>query len=103
VVQVPAQEVKQRLAGQQPPLVVDVRNPSETSVEGVIEGALLIPLNDLPARERELPRDREVVCVCRSGARSTNAANFLRQKGVNASSLAGGMIAWVGAALPVKR
>src|SRR5262249_17041319 len=101
--QLAPQQLQQALAGKEPPLVVDVRNPSETSVEGTIEGALLIPLNELPQRAGELPQERDVVCVCKSGMRSFNAAAFLRQRGLRASNMSGGMMAWLGAGLPVRR
>ena len=103
VPQLPPQELKALLAQAQPPLVLDVRNALETAAEGFIAGARLLPLYELPARFQELPRDQAIVCVCKSGMRSFNAAAFLRQQGYDASSLAGGMIAWLAAALPIAR
>jgi rhodanese-related sulfurtransferase len=55
-----------------------------------------IPLNQLPARIAEVPRDRRVVVHCAAGYRSAIAASLLRQQGFeNLADLAGGMQAWV--------
>ena len=97
------QHLDEMLKSKQPPLVVDVRNAPEIDAEGTIDGALRIPMNELPARLGELPQDRAIVCVCKVGMRSFNAAAFLRQRGLDAGSLAGGMNAWLGANLPVRR
>jgi len=103
VQQIAPQDLAQRLASAAPPFILDVRMPLEIATDGAIEGSTLIPLPELPARAAEVPPDREVICVCKSGMRSTNAAMFLKQRGLNASSLAGGMMAWAAAGLPVKR
>ncbi|MBK9123732.1 MAG: rhodanese-like domain-containing protein [Chloroflexi bacterium] len=82
--------------------VVDVRQQQEY-VDGHIKGAKLIPLNELSSRMNELPKDRELVIVCRSGSRSSVATRQLNGAGYNAVNLSGGMIAWSGARLPIKR
>lgn len=76
--------------------IVDVRQPDEfTGSLGRIAGATLIPLGELPARAGELARDRPVVCVCRSGARSAQASVLLRKAGFSdVANLAGGMLRW---------
>jgi rhodanese-related sulfurtransferase len=94
--------LQQKLASAQPPFVVDVRNPPEVAAEGAIEGAVNIPINELPARIGEIPADREVVAVCKRGMRSFNAAGWLRQLGRNASSLSGGMDQWKALGLPTR-
>jgi len=94
-------DLSQKLAGENPPLVLDVREPKEWQAEGIIEGALLIPMNELPARLTEVPEDREVVTVCHRGMRSYNAAMWLKQMGRNALSMRGGMDAWKANRLPV--
>jgi len=75
----------------------------ESEVGGAVaEGdRLWIPLGELQARAGELPRDRPLVIVCRSGARSGYAADALVAAGYEASNLAGGLHAWVAAALPL--
>ena len=103
VQQVAPRDVAQKLSSTSAPFVLDVRMPLEIATDGAIEGSTLIPLPELPARIAEVPTDREVICVCKSGMRSTNAAMFLQQRGVAASSLAGGMMAWAAAGLPIKR
>lgn len=81
-------------------LVVDVRQPDEY-VSGHARTAQLIPLAEVPDHAGELPRDQEVYVVCRSGGRSTMAAEFLIGQGVQAVNVAGGMLAWVDAGLEV--
>lgn len=95
-----ATEANERIANGA--LVVDVRQHQEY-VDGHIQGAKLIPLNELPNRMNELPKDRELVIVCRSGARSSVATRQLNAAGYRAVNLNGGMIAWNSARLPIKR
>ena len=61
-------------------IVVDVRTPAEWA-EGHAADSLLLPLNELPARFEELPADKALLMVCRSGARSEQAAQFLKAMG----------------------
>ena len=84
------------------PFVLDVRQPDEYQ-SGHISGAKLIPLNELGARLSELPQDRTIVCVCRSGARSGVAARQLASIGYKTLNLSGGMMSWEMNRLPVKR
>jgi hydroxyacylglutathione hydrolase len=100
--EIDARSLQQKLAGPNPPLVVDVRNLPELQV-GRIEGSVHIPMNELPARLAEVPENREVVAVCAKGMRSFNAAGWLRQMGRNASSLQGGIDQWKALGLPVSR
>ncbi len=83
--------------------LLDVREPDEWA-EGHIEGATLIPLGQLAARANELPTDREIVCICRSGARSARAQEAIDRSGHFAATynMAGGMLRWVQSKLPVK-
>ena len=76
--------------------VVDVRESSEYNGPlGHIRGALLIPLGELAGRTAELARERPIVAVCRSGARSAQATVILQQAGLgDAANLAGGMLRW---------
>jgi len=80
--------------------IVDVREPQEWAA-GRIEGAVHIPLGDLETRLDQIDREREIVTVCRSGGRSTKAAELLTSRGFRAESLDGGMQAWEDAGLPV--
>lgn len=97
--QISAQEVEQRLQAGSVPFILDVREPSEYR-GGHIPGSQLISLGTLGARLQDLPRDREIVVVCRSGARSASATQHLIQSGFQALNMAGGMLAWRG---PVER
>ncbi|HUE04452.1 MAG TPA: rhodanese-like domain-containing protein [Bryobacteraceae bacterium] len=88
------EELAEELHGAAPPFVLDVRVPRECS-QSRIEGSVNIPLNQLPARLAELPRDRRVVVHCAAGYRSAIAASVLQQRGFeNLADLAGGMQAW---------
>lgn len=74
--------------------LLDVREPDEHA-QNRIEGSQLIPLGELDARVSELPRDRPIVAVCRSGGRSAQAINLLKRAGLTeAANLCGGMLAW---------
>lgn len=101
--QITAQDLQAKLTRAEKPLVLDVRTPQETTAEGTVDGALLIPLDQLPGRIGELPAAREIVVVCKRGMRSFNAAQLLRHAGRNALSLAGGMDQWAALGLPIKR
>jgi len=76
--------------------IVDVREETEFSGPlGHIKGAVLIPLGELAARAGELVRERPVVAVCRSGARSAQACVILQRAGfTDVANLAGGMLRW---------
>jgi NADPH-dependent 2,4-dienoyl-CoA reductase/sulfur reductase-like enzyme/rhodanese-related sulfurtransferase len=71
--------------------VLDVREPDELAVDRV-PGAMNIPLKQLRARLGELPRDREILVVCRSGQRAHTATRILVQHGFIAKDLSGGML-----------
>jgi rhodanese-related sulfurtransferase len=81
-------------------LLLDVRNPDEWAV-GHAPAALTLPLPDLAARFTELPVDRRIAVICRSGARSARATEALVGAGYDAVNVAGGMQAWAAAGLPV--
>ncbi|MBK7201120.1 MAG: rhodanese-like domain-containing protein [Anaerolineae bacterium] len=97
-----ASEAGQRLRTQPAPFILDVRQPEEYRL-GHIAGAMLIPLGELSQRLKDLPREREILCVCRSGNRSRSATQQLLAQGFKAVNLSGGMIAWEQAGLPVKK
>ncbi|MNS73619.1 putative adenylyltransferase/sulfurtransferase MoeZ [compost metagenome] len=90
-----AQDAEKRLQEPNPPLVVDVREAGEHA-DGHIPGCVLMPLGTVPQRMGELPRDREILVVCRSGARSAMATKAMRDAGLEANNMAGGMLAWRG-------
>ncbi len=79
-------------------LLLDVREGYEWDA-GHVAGAVHLPLGQLVQRVEELPEDRQLVVVCRSGARSARATAFLASSGFAAVNLAGGMQAWAEAGL----
>ncbi len=104
-VSVPAvnpREARELLKGKQPPFLLGVRQPAEYHA-GHITGATLIPLGELRVRAEELPQDREILCVCHSGSRSSSAARQLAALGYRTLNLSGGMSAWQRDGLPVKK
>lgn len=84
-------------------VLIDVRSPGEYEYDGHIEGSRLLPLQVLGQRIDELPTDRPLVMVCRSGNRSYVAAEQLMRMGFDhVINLTGGMMAWKMARLPFK-
>ncbi len=83
-------------------ILLDVRTQAEWENDGHIEGATLIPVEELSGRLNELPdQDAEIVVYCRSGNRSNEAANILAGAGyVNVSDM-GGINNWISAGYPV--
>ena len=74
--------------------VIDVREVDEY-IDAHVPGARLVPLGTLPDELDALPRDERLFIICRSGARSLRAADFLLANGFDAVSVAGGTMAWV--------
>ncbi len=97
-----AQELEEDLKKRDRPFVLDVRQPQEYLL-GHIPGAKLIPLGALGNHLDEVPRNREVVCICATGHRSVPAVRKLTAIGIEARSLKNGMIAWQMAKGPIKR
>lgn len=81
--------------------IIDVREQREHDVTRVA-GVPLIPLSELAGRIGEIPSDRPVVVMCRSGQRSARVVEFLSEEGfpVEAINLEGGILAWAAAGLP---
>ncbi len=99
---VEAATVQAKLSEKPKPLLLDVREPSEYAA-GHIAGSTLIPLHKLASRMNELPRDREIICVCASGNRSSSAARRLLSNGYNVLNMSGGMSRWQHAGFTVKK
>lgn len=84
-------ELKALLEGSAPPLLVDVRPPSERAYAH-LPGDRHVPLFDLAARARGLPKDRPIVTYCQFGSEARRAADFLRRHGFDlAAALEGGL------------
>ncbi|NVK19126.1 MAG: sulfurtransferase [Methylocystaceae bacterium] len=78
-------------------IVLDVREPAEIAFHA-FEGALEIPMNEIPQSLNELPRDKTIVVLCHIGGRSMQVTGWLRQQGYNnVTNLRGGIEAWAAA------
>jgi len=97
-----AQELSEKLKNAKRPLVIDVRQPEEYQA-GHIAGAKLMPLGVIVQRMKELPKDKEIVCVCASGSRSRSATKQLISAGYTVLDMSGGMLNWQRAGLPIKK
>ena len=75
--------------------LIDVREVDEVT-DGKIPGAMNIPLGLIQFRMHELDKSKEYIMVCRSGARSSRATQFLESYGFKVINMAGGMLAWEG-------
>ena len=95
--EVGAVELYERLASEEPPFLLDVRQPHEWDIVNLeTDGAVIIPLAELRDRLDELPADREIVVYCRTGARSASAAQILADEGFpSVFNFVGGIHAWV--------
>lgn len=80
--------------------ILDVREVDEYE-SGHVPGAVLIPLGEVTDRVSEVPADRSVYVICRSGARSMRAAEWLVDQGIDATNIAGGTLAWVESGRPI--
>ncbi len=95
VPEITPEELRDALAGEEPPLLVDVREPEEWEISQLSRAPLTIPKGELTERMSELTRARELVLYCRSGARSADAVRTLLELGfTNVRNLRGGINAW---------
>lgn len=98
---IPVQDL--RAAQERGEYVLDVRTDAEYR-EGHVPGATLLPLADLGARMNEVPKDRPVYVICRSGNRSAQASAQLVKAGyTQVFNVDGGMNAWTRAGYPAER
>ena len=89
----PAQ-LSERLASGDALVLIDVREPYEWTA-GHLENATHIPMREVPSRVAEIPRDSEIVVICRSGGRSAQVQQFLKREGyARVLNLVGGMGRW---------
>lgn len=83
-------------------LILDVRTQEEWNA-GHIPGATLIPLDELSSRVDELPKNMDIVVVCRSGNRSATARDILLTAGFSSvTSMDGGVNQWAAAGFPME-
>jgi rhodanese-related sulfurtransferase len=82
-------------------VLIDVRETSEFR-SGHAVGARSLPLSNLSSRyERELAKERDILVICQSGARSAQACNYLSGMGYKVTNVSGGTAAWRRAGLPI--
>jgi Rhodanese-related sulfurtransferase len=84
------------------PVLLDVREVDEHDA-GHAPGVVFHPLGTIPVAWTTLPKDRTILCICRVGGRSAQATAFLREQGLDAVNLEGGMHAWAAFGLDVVR
>jgi rhodanese-related sulfurtransferase len=94
------QEVSELMARDEIQLI-DVRAPDEHDA-GRIAGGRLVELSHLSSEAHTIGRDRPVVFYCRSGSRSAMATEAFTQAGYDAHNMAGGMLQWEAAGLPIE-
>lgn len=92
--QVDVQQLAELLRAPEPPLVLDVREPWERDI-CALDGAVEIPMAEVPGRLDELDRSAHTIVVCHHGMRSAQVTSFLEQSGFSrAYNLSGGIDAW---------
>jgi rhodanese-related sulfurtransferase len=91
--QVTVEEAREMLQGDNPPQLVDCRQPWEHD-HCRIAGDVLMPLGDLLDNVGDLDRARPVLVYCHAGVRSINAAVMLEHEGFETMSMRGGIEAW---------
>lgn len=95
-----AQEASLKVKKERNVVLLDVRTDTERK-QGSIRGSYHIPITSIATSETELKKfkDAEIICYCRTGNRSLNAAAKLKKLGFNAANLRGGIIRWNAAGL----
>lgn len=94
--QMTATELQAMLSSGVTPVMIDVREDNELK-HGMIDGAIHIPMNDVPGRMEEFSpyKDKSVVLICRSGKRSAQVGQFMEHIGfTDVINLDGGMNSW---------
>ena len=98
VPQIEADDADRQVAGGA--LLLDVREPDEWAA-GHAPAARHLPMGEVPASYGDLPEGIDILVICRTGARSQQAAEFLRAQGRSAANVSGGMRSWMAQGLPV--
>lgn len=95
-----AEELKQKIAAHEDITLMDVRTPREWAQTGVIPGSIMVEMQTIPAQmenglNAKLKAKEPIIVICRSGNRSAQVTNFLRQRyNIEAINLSGGVISW---------
>jgi len=92
--EIEAADLKARIDAGENIEILDIRSAAEVA-HGVLPKSEHLPMHLIPVRLNDLPKDRDIVLYCRSGARSYHACAYLGQQGIrNVVNLRGGIIAW---------
>jgi len=85
--------------------LIDVRQPEEYTGElGHVQNAQLVVLGEIPDQIKNIPTDKPVVFICRSGMRSAQASAYAHSLGIkNTYNMLGGMLLWNQLALPTEK
>ncbi len=95
-------DLQQRLAAGEDIVLLDIRTEAEVA-QGMLPDSEHLPMHLIPLRMNDLPRDKDVVLYCRSGARSYHACAYLMQQGLtNVINLRGGIIGWARGGYEIK-
>lgn len=101
IAEIDSDALKARLDAAEDLLLLDIRTAAEVA-QGAIPGAAELPMHLIPLRQAELPRDKDVVLYCRSGARSYQACAYLADRGFRrVINLRGGIVAWARHGFPI--
>lgn len=96
-----AQELADKIKNDNNLLLIDVRSPGEYQFDGHIAGSRLLPLQTLSQRMAEIPKDKTIICICRSGNRSQVACEQLSHAGyTDVINFRDGMVGWRRAGYP---
>ena len=94
VKEIDSSTLKKRLDAGEDVVLLDIRSDAEVR-QGVLPKAEHLAMHLIPLKLQDLPKDKDIILYCRSGARSYHACAFLEQQGVdNAYNLRGGIIDW---------
>jgi rhodanese-related sulfurtransferase len=100
--EIDSNELTQWLEEENPPVLIDVRTTQEMAQASIPNGKPL-PLNTLPVRLDEIPKNEKVVFYCRTGARSAQACMYMAQHGYdNVYNLSGGIVTWAHYGFPIE-
>jgi len=96
------EEVYEIMTGGEDYIILDVRTLEEFG-QGHMEGAVHIPVNELEGRLGELSKDKPIIVYCKSGGRSSTAANLLAENGfTQVYDMGGGILEWVDKGYPIE-
>ena len=74
-------------------ILLDVRHKEEVEFTS-LKPHIWIEMSQIASRMQELPKDKQIICICRTGSRSATAAYFLQSNGFDAVNLRGGIFEW---------